>query len=144
MLDLDGVVFYDGAHTIAGSFKSRNLVVASLDPVINSSLDFATGTGFLTAVSLAARTKPRGFAWIWFPGDTWTCNKRKVSGRTVDNPTGFDDNVSVNRDNLVFYRLMLLATILTARGCMVMMLSHGSTIVHRMSQPYRIEVARVA
>jgi hypothetical protein len=134
--DIDGVVFFAAADRLVDQMQHRGLTCITYDRLEGGTLDMASSFGFVHAVRLAMRLKPRGICWLAVPGSSWMFRDRSKSGRTKQHPEGDPSVPDVAHDNLVLARLCLISAICIAKGCIVVMEQPSTSIAHLESATY--------
>ena len=85
--DIDAVEYFAGVQSVTRGFAGRGYRAMAYDIVIDSRFDMTTSVGFLYAVELALRVRPRGFAFFAPPCSSFVWVNRGTSGRFTETDT---------------------------------------------------------
>ena len=99
-------------------------------------LSAVTSEGFAHLMFLVMSLRPRGLLWICIPDRTWLWSDRQSSMRTKNEPWGDPDSLDVQASNMILARLLLVATVGFAKGCIAVVEMSGTSIAWRASRPY--------
>mmetsp|Transcript_48572 Transcript_48572/g.77286 ORF Transcript_48572/g.77286 Transcript_48572/m.77286 type:complete len:339 (+) Transcript_48572:60-1076(+) len=115
--DLWCVDLFSGCGSLSSHWRESNFKSASFDVCSNAQHDLTTPLGFMLAIRLVLRLRPRGLLSLGPPCGSFVWVNLATSLRTLSEPYGDVTKSHVSLGNLLMARACILCLIATVRGC---------------------------